>query len=65
MKKLTKEYLETKDAEELSDILGELCDIKGYSEDRIDELFDDILRRDDDFVLDKEDVIDWILRLQS
>lgn len=65
MKKLTKDYLETKDTEELSDILGELCDIKGYSEDQIDELFEDIIRRDDNFDLDKEDIIYWILRLQA
>jgi len=64
MKKFTKDYLETKDIEELGDILTELCDIKGYSEDQIDELFEDIIRRDDNFVLDKEDTINWILRLQ-
>ena len=64
MKKLTKEYLETKDIEELSDILEELCDLNGYSEEQIDELFEDIIRRDDNFDLDKEDLIDWILRLQ-
>ena len=64
MKKLTKDYLETKDTEELSDILGELCDINGYSEDQIDELFEDIIRRDDNFDLDKEDIISWILRLK-
>lgn len=65
MKKLTKDYLENKDAEELGDILAELCDIKGYSEDQIDELFEDIIRRDDNFDPDKKDLIDWILRLQS
>lgn len=65
MKKLTKDYLETKDTEELSDILGELCDLSGYSEDQIDELFEDIIRRDDNFDLDKEDLIYWILRLQD
>ena len=65
MKKLTKGYLENKDAEELGDILAELCDIKGYSEEQTDELFEDIIRRDDNFVLDKEDMMDWILRLQS
>lgn len=65
MKKLTKDYLETKDTEELSDILEELCDLKGYSEDQIDELFEDIIDRDDNFELDKEDIIDWILRLQA
>ena len=65
MKKLTKDYLENKGTEELGDILSELCDIKGYSEDQIDELFEDVIRRDDDFVLDKEDMICWILRLQS
>lgn len=64
MKKLTKDYLETKDTEELGDILEELCDLKGYSEDQIDELFEDIIRRDDNFDLDKEDIIYWILRLQ-
>lgn len=64
MKKLTKDYLETKDTEELSDILDELCDINGYSEDQIDELFEDIIGRDDNFDLDKEDIIYWILRLQ-
>ena len=65
MKKLTKDYLETKDIEELSDILGELCDINGYSEDQIDELFEDIIRRDDNFDPDKEDLIYWILRLDG
>ena len=65
MKKLTKDYLETKDTEELSDILDELCDLKGYSEDQIDELFEDIIRRDDNFDPDREDLIDWILRLQA
>lgn len=64
MRKLTKDYLETKDTEELSDILGELCDLNGYSEEQIDELFEDIIRRDDNFDLDKEDIIYWILRLQ-
>lgn len=64
MKKLTKDYLETKDTEELGDILGELCDLNGYSESQIDELFEDIIRRDDNFDLDKEDIIYWILRLQ-
>ena len=64
MKKLTKDYLETKDTEELSDILDELCNINGYSEDQIDELFEDIIGRDDNFDLDKEDIIYWILRLQ-
>ena len=64
MKKLTKDYLETKDTEELGDILGELCDINGYSEVQTDELFEDIIRRDDNFDLDKEDIIYWILRLQ-
>ena len=64
MRKLTKDYLETKDTEELGDILAELCDIKGYSEAQIDELFEDIIRRDDNFDLDKEDIIYWILRLQ-
>ena len=66
MKKLTKDYLETKDIEELSDILYELCDYAlGYSEAQIDELFEDIIRRDDNFDPDKEDLIDWILRLQA
>jgi len=65
MKKLTKDYLENKDTEELGDILAELCDIKGYTEVQTDELFEDVIRRDDNFVLDKEDMISWILRLQS
>lgn len=66
MKKLTNDYLETKDIEELSDILDELCDLGGYSEPQIDELFEDIIRRDDDtFDPDKEDIIYWILRLQD
>lgn len=64
MKKLTKDYLETKNTEELSDILDELCDLNGYSEDQIDELFENIIRRDDNFELNKDDLIDWILRLQ-
>lgn len=64
MKKLTKDYLEAKDTEELSDILAELCDFKGYSEAQIDELFEDIIHRDDNFDLVKEDIIHWILRLQ-
>lgn len=38
MKKLTRNYLETKDTEELSDILAELCDLNGYSEDQWDRL---------------------------
>lgn len=65
MRKLTKDYLETKDTEELSDVLYELCDLSGYSEAQIDELFEDIIRRDDNFDLDKEDIIYWILRLQE
>lgn len=65
MKKLTREYLETKDAEELGDILAELCEIKGYSDAKTDELFEDIIRRDDNFNLDREDTISWILRLQE
>jgi len=65
MKKLTKDYLAAKDIEELSDILGELCDINDYSEDQVDELFEDIIRRDDNFDLDKEDLIYWILRLHA
>ena len=64
MKNLTKEYLETKDTEELSNILEELCVLNGYSETQIDELFEDTICRDDNFVLDKEDTINWILRLQ-
>lgn len=64
MKKLTKDYLETKDIEELNDILEELCDFNCYSEAQTNELFEDIIHRDDDFVLNKEDVINWILRLQ-
>ena len=64
MKKLTKDYLETKDIDELNDILEELCDLNGYSEAQTNELFEDTIRRDDDFVLNKEDVINWILRLQ-
>jgi hypothetical protein len=65
MRKLTKDYLETKDIEELGDILDELCSLNGYLEAQIDELFEDIIRRDDNFDLDKEDVIDWILKLQG
>ena len=65
MKKiLTKEYLETKDIEELSDILDEICDYAlGYSPDHIDEIFDEIKRDDETFELDKGDLIDWILCL--
>ena len=65
LEKLTKDYLETKDTEELGDILAEICDIKDYSEDQLDELFEDIIRRDNNFDLDKEDIIYWILRLQK
>ena len=64
MDKLTKEYLETKDVAKLSDILEELCDINNYSEVQKDELFEDIIRRDDNFDLNKDDIICWILRLQ-
>lgn len=64
MDKLTKEYLETKDVAKLSDILEELCDINNYSEVQKDELFEDIIRRDDNFDLNKDDIIYWILRLQ-
>lgn len=64
MDKLTKESLETKDVAKLSDILEELCDINNYSEVQKDELFEDIICRDDNFILDKNDIIYWILRLQ-
>lgn len=66
MKIFTKEYLETQDIETLSDILMELCEHKlGYSDEQIDELFEDTIKRDDNFELDKEDTIDWIIRLQK
>lgn len=66
MKKiLTKEYLETLDAETLCDIIAELCDILGYSEDQIDELFDDVIALDDNFEPDKTDLISWILHFQK
>lgn len=65
MKIFTKEYLETQDIETLSDILMELCENKlGYSDEQIDELFEDTIKRDDNFELDKEDTIAWIIRLQ-
>lgn len=62
----TREYLETKDIETLADILTELCEYElGYSDEQIDELFEDIIKRDDNFELDKADTISWILRLQK
>lgn len=66
MKKIfTKKYLETLDIETLSDILTELCDILGYSEDQIDELFDDMIAVDNNFEPDKTDLISWILHFQK
>lgn len=67
MKKLfTKNYLETLDIETLSDILAELCDILGYSEDQIDELFGDIIAFDiTTFEPDRTDLINWILHFQK
>lgn len=67
MKKLlTKEYLETKDIETLSEILDEICDYGlGYSPDHIDEIFDEIKRDDETFEPDKADLIDWILYLDK
>lgn len=67
MKKIfTKKYLETLDIETLSDILEELCDILGYSEDQIDELFDDMIALDTTtFEPDKTDLISWILHFQK
>ena len=65
-KVFTREYLETKDIETLADILMELCDYElGYSDEQIDELFEDIIKRDDNFELNKEDTISWILNLQN
>ena len=64
-KVFTREYLETKDIETLADILMELCEYElGYSDEQIDELFEDIIKRDDNFELNKEDTISWILNLQ-
>lgn len=66
MKKiLTEEYLETLDIETLSDILWEICDILGYSEEQIDELFDEVIAVDTNFEPDKTDLISWILLLQK
>lgn len=42
MKKIfTKKYLETLDTATLCDILAELCDILGYSEDQMMEVKDE------------------------
>lgn len=66
MKKiLTRKYLETQDTDTLCDILMELCDILGYSEEQIDELFDDVIAVDNNFELDKTDLIRWIIHYQN
>jgi len=64
-KTLTKEYLETLDIKTLSDILSELCDILGYSEEQIDELFDEVIAIDNNFEPDKTDLMQWILYFQN
>lgn len=57
----TKEELNKFDNEELADFLEEICEYElHYSEEQIDELFEDILdTREDSF--DRKGVISWIL----
>lgn len=59
----TKEELNKFDNEELADFLEEICEYElHYSEEQIDELFEDILdTREDSF--DRKGVISWILTL--
>ena len=62
MKKIwTEEELNELDNEELADFLEEICEYElHYSEEQIDELFEDILdTREDSF--DRQGVISWIL----
>lgn len=62
MKKVwTEEKLNELDNESLAELLDEICEYElNYSEEQIDELFDDILdTREDSF--DRQGVIDWIL----
>lgn len=62
MKKiLTEEKLNRLDNEELADLMEEICEYElHYSEEEIDELFEDILdTREDSF--DRQGVISWIL----
>lgn len=62
MKKIwTKEKLNELDNEALAELLDEICEYGlHYSEEQVDELFEDILdTREDSF--DRQGVIDWIL----
>lgn len=64
MKKVwTEEKLNELDNESLAELLDEICEYElNYSEEQIDELFEDILdTREDSF--DRKSVINWILAL--
>lgn len=64
MKKIwTEEELNKLDNEELAELLDEICEYElHYSEEEIDELFEDILdTREDSF--DRKGIINWILTL--
>lgn len=64
MKKIwTEEELNKLDNEELAELLDEICEYElHYSEEEMDELFEDILdTREDSF--DRKGIISWILTL--